>query len=141
MIQKGLFILVLIVGVLFLTSCSLFTEPKVNETLPPQEILTPEVEVPQDIIPPLVTHTVLINQKGFEPRNITIKVGEQILFVNERSGRLNKALVQGTQNCVEIESPILQTNQTFSWIFDKAVKCQFVDAITKQYVMKVVVEE
>jgi plastocyanin len=87
------------------------------------------------------THIVKVTVKGFDPNEITIKVGDSIQWENARSGNLNKALILGSQQCTKIKSKILLIGDTFTWKFDKAETCTMVDAITTTQIMKVRVEE
>ncbi|MBU0470189.1 MAG: hypothetical protein KJ984_01810, partial [Nanoarchaeota archaeon] len=67
---------------------------------------------------------------GFEPNKLTIKVGDTVVWKNVRGNDvIKKSFLLGAQACVKIKSPFMEPEDTFSWTFDKAVKCNFVDGI------------
>jgi plastocyanin len=76
-------------------------------------------------------HRIKITEDGFEPEELTINVGDKVIWQNVRDGRLKKALVLGSRQCINIKSNSLETGDTFEWTFNQAEKCIFVDAITK----------
>ncbi|PIN74213.1 hypothetical protein COV20_01200 [Candidatus Woesearchaeota archaeon CG10_big_fil_rev_8_21_14_0_10_45_16] len=78
-------------------------------------------------------YIIRIDQKGFKPAFLEVKVGDTVEWQNIRSTyRLNKALIVGSWLCGHFQSPLLQINDTFSWTFTQEGKCQIVDAVTKQ---------
>ncbi len=87
------------------------------------------------------THTINFVADGFEPDELTIKVGDTVEWKNTRTGNLDLAMVIGAQQCTKIKSGVLKTDETFSWTFDKAETCMIVDGITTTQLGTVIVEE
>ena len=86
-------------------------------------------------------HAVVIIKEGFSPEELKIKKGDTVEWKVNRTGYLNKAMVLGTMQCVQVKSGILQNGETFSWTFDKAQKCVFVDGITTTQTGTITIEE
>jgi plastocyanin len=82
-------------------------------------------------------HTVLLDNTGFEITEIDIKVGDTVMWVNGRTAHANKGMIIGVQRCVAIKSKIFENGESFSWTFDKAGTCVFVDGIYTTQSMKV----
>lgn len=138
---------------LFIVAC----EPEFDSATPPRKEIpagqpepTPEPEpIPEPAPEPAVTepvdvqeptpesatgaktHIIEIDGYGFNPKALTVKVGDIVVWKNVRTGNLNKALVVGSRACVDIRSPVLRTNETFVMKADEARDCQLVEAITK----------
>jgi plastocyanin len=87
------------------------------------------------------THTVLLENKGFNPSSLTIKVGDKVKWKVSRTGNFKNGMILGTQNCVGVKSKILNNGEEFEWEFKKAETCTFVDGIITTQVSKVIVEE
>jgi plastocyanin len=152
--MKVITILLSIMTIFLLIGCSteeVIVEPTPVETPEPEPV--PEViDEPEEVIedtpvvePEVVevaetTHQVEINKNGFDPKELDIKVGDTIVWKNVRSGRLNKVMILGSQLCVNIKSAILMPGEEFSYTFDKAQKCTFIDGITTTQTMKIVIE-
>ena len=87
------------------------------------------------------THYVEFVDDGFNPLEITIKVGDTIVWQNVREGTINKAFLVGTQTLIKARSKILMPGDSYSWTFEKPGKFIFVDGIMTTKVMNVIVEE
>ena len=120
------------------------TEPVIEpETQQPAVVeITPETDIEPEIVeqPITATQTVKITKTGFEPKELTVKVGDTVEWTNVREGNLKLAQVVGSRQCTAIKSPVLKTGETFSHTFDKVEECVFVDTITINQVMTVIVE-
>ena len=125
-------------------------QEKIAEVVEEEKPIEEEIVVEEPIVEEMVeeisegsgtTHVVKVTVKGFDPNEITIKVGDSIQWENARSGNLNKAIILGSQQCTRIKSQILLIGDTFTWEFDKAETCTIIDAITTTQIMKVHVEE
>jgi len=112
-----------------------------NLSLPLEEaaIVPSETIVSQTALETMAkVHTVEFNQSGFVPTKLTIKVGDSILWKNSRDKV--KAMVLGSQSCVNVKSEILNPGQTFQWTFTEPLRCPIVDGIYVTAVMNIVVE-
>ncbi|HLC89080.1 MAG TPA: hypothetical protein VJG49_03510 [Candidatus Nanoarchaeia archaeon] len=89
----------------------------------------------------LAAAEIMINNDGFSPKELTVKIGEKVTFVNNREGNLKKALVNGNRQCVKMKSPILNPGDTFEWVFEEAQTCTVVEAITTTQIMVITVIE
>ncbi len=98
-----------------------------------------EVEVIEDT-EDLSNPTVEITKKGFDPKELTVKVGETVTWKNVRSGSLNKAMIIGTGGCIGAKSKLLFPEETYSYKFDRAMRCTIVDGFTTTTVSTVIVE-
>ena len=154
--KKALSLIVLVmIFTLFLFSCQSYlvkdadTTLVLEDTVLDDEEVPPVVEMPssemqqeaavQDVPPSTAaTHYVSFTSKGFEPTKLTIKVGDTIIWKNERVK--DSALLLGSQSCKFIKSEILAPGEQFSWTFDAAISCPFVDGIFVTAVMNVVVQ-
>ncbi len=87
------------------------------------------------------TYVVTLKKDGFEPRVITIKVGDTVVWENVRSGAIDKAMVFGMRQCSKIKSGLFNSGATYSWTFDKAGTCVIVDGIVTTIDSKVIVTE
>jgi plastocyanin len=99
-----------------------------------EEVTTPSSETQ-------TVHKIRVTDKGFEPEELTIKIGDKVVWENVREGRLKKLLILGSRQCIRIKSEALEPGETFEWTFNKAEKCIFVDAITKYQTAEIVIEE
>lgn len=86
-------------------------------------------------------HSVEIDMAGFVPNNLTIKAGDTVRWTVLRSGNLDKAMINGAQICVNVKSGILTTGESFEWTFDEPLKCNIVDGITLNHVLRLTVED
>lgn len=86
------------------------------------------------------TYGVKINPTGFDPLELKIKANDKVEWTVIRNGNLKLAMVLGTQECSAIKSPMLKTNEKFSWIFTKPMKCTIVDGVTTTQIGKIIVE-
>jgi len=141
-----------IVLALFLVGCTKSAD--IKSALPafseePQESvveqLPEQVEVEQvveEVETVGVTHTIKFVGKNFEPENLTVKVGDTVVWQNDRNvTSLNKAMVVGTQKCSYLKSPILESGETFEWTFTEPGTCKIVDGYLTSNFGKVIVEE
>ena len=85
-------------------------------------------------------NVIKVTDKGFEPKELKVKVGDTVEWQNVRVGKINKALIIGAQSCFDVKSPILESGKSFKYTFKKADTCTIVEAITTTQVGKVVVE-
>lgn len=138
----------MVIGVLvlslFLAGCSNSTaEETPLESL--AEELPEKVEVEQvteEIETVSATHTVKFINRTFEPKELTIKVGDTVVWQNDRDAPgLNKAMVLGTQKCSSVKSKILETGETFEWTFTESGTCKIVDGYLTSNFGTVIVEE
>jgi len=109
--------------------------PAKNETLE-----EPESEVEEEPELEGETHTVLLENNGFNPATLTIKVGDTVKWKVSRTGNFKNGMILGTQNCVEVKSKILNNEEEFEWQFKEAGTCTFVDGIITTQISKVIVE-
>ncbi len=157
--MKKLFLFTSLFLLLFLVACNtqvqdVMEEPKID--LVPNTPVVEETdvmeEIPADITQPMdeeVEETtdpmapveVAIVEKGFEPKEIEVKVGQEIIWDNTRSGNLKLAFLQGMRQCVEMRSGNLEPGDTFTWKFDKPQECTYLDAISKVYIGIITVVE
>ncbi|MBU1111308.1 MAG: hypothetical protein ABIG93_04845 [archaeon] len=86
-------------------------------------------------------HYVEVNEDGFEPDELTINVGDTVVWNNERTGRLDQMMIVGAQKCTGIDSGFLEFGDSFEWTFDEAKTCVIVDGITTTQLMKIYIEE
>lgn len=85
------------------------------------------------------TQEMVFTDKGVQPRNITITVGDTVIWKNNRTK--TDAILRGTTWCSSIRSPTIQKDETFSWTFTEAGKCTLIDAIFTSLFMVVDVKE
>ncbi len=85
-------------------------------------------------------HKVIVYPYNFTPSSLDIKAGDEVTFNNIREGRLNKALLVGNQGCNKLKSPMLESGDAYIYTFPNSGKCIVVDAITKQYSIKINIE-
>ena len=85
-------------------------------------------------------HTVNLVKDGFEVPEVTIKVGDTVIWQNIREGHISKGLVLGTRDCQNIKSQTFMPGETFKHTFTKKGTCTFVDGIFTTQMMKVNVE-
>ena len=84
-------------------------------------------------------HTIEILNDRFSAKELNIKVGETITWVNKRTF---KSMVLGVRNCFDVRSKMFDPEETFSWTFKEAETCTIVEGInTNMLPMKVIVEE
>jgi plastocyanin len=83
--------------------------------------------------------SVLITNAGFEPRDLKIKVGQEVVWVNERDDF--KALLIGMRELYEMKSSIMEKGDVFSWTFDEPGFFTYVYGIVTTLVGNVQVEE
>ncbi len=115
-------------------------EVKKEQKLEPMEDSTiKEVEKqPEDTSE---THTVLLTEKGFEPRELEIKVGDTVIWDNMRERYPNKAMIIGVRECSEVRSDIYTPGEKFSWTFDEAKKCTIAGGILTTAESKIIITE
>jgi len=86
------------------------------------------------------THTVKLDDTGFEVDDITISVGDTVNFVNLRTGKAKTALLIGINKCRDLRSKIFHYEESYSWKFDEAMSCTVVGGIFTTQSMKVIVK-
>ncbi len=104
-----------------------------------EEIVEEKLEETETIVEPTI-HVIEVKKEGFVPAELTIKVDDIVEWKVTRAGYLHSAMILGTQNCVKIKSKVINTDESFKWIFDKAEKCTYIDGITTTQVGKITVE-
>ncbi len=104
----------------------LFEEP---EVITEQIVVTEEKQY----------HKVRFTMEGFVPNEITMDVGEKIVWINDRD--TVKAMVQGTREHRNIISSLLEPKEQFNHTFDQSAEYIFIDAVVKSHVLKVYVGE
>jgi plastocyanin len=105
-----------------------------NEDLVEEELVEVEIQEPKQII---TLHEIKIDENGFVPEELTINVGDIVEWTNIREGSLKIAQISGSQQCVNIKSPLLQTGEKFTWTFDEVEECTIVEIITTHQVGKI----
>lgn len=75
------------------------------------------------------THTVYLDDTGFNPTKIVVGVGDTVIWENIRTGSIDKAMVIGVRTCRDIKSKVLLPGETYSWTFNEAGDCIIVDGI------------
>ena len=84
-------------------------------------------------------HTIEILNDRFSSKELEIKVGETVTWVNKRTF---KSMVLGVRNCFDVRSKMFGPEETFSWTFKEAETCTIVEGINTNTVpMKITVEE
>ncbi len=86
------------------------------------------------------SNVIKVTASGFDPKELKVKVGETVEWKNMRTGKIDKALIVGAQNCYYLKSAILESGESFKYTFDKTDTCTIVEAITTTQVGKVIVE-
>lgn len=81
---------------------------------------------------------VLIKKTYFEPSEIKVKIGQLVIWKNERLKL--QALLMGMREIQEMKSGFIEPGKTFSWNFSKPGKYVYVDAIVIGLAGKIVVE-
>ena len=133
--------------ILFLVGCEQEKVEIVPEPLPQpiiEEKPRPETEIveqPVEETTEAMVNTIKIVGNEFEPAELTIKVGEKVVWENTRTGNVKKAIIKGTKQCVFLQSPTLESGETFEWTFTEPGTCQFIEAVTSINTGKVIVEE
>ena len=117
-----------------------------NETIEDSEleeeiVEEPEEEPEEEIIEEDDTEVVKFIDGGFNRDEVTISVGDMIIWENLREGTLYKAMLIGTKAHTNIKSAILVTGESYNWTFTEADEYVFVDGIITTQSMKVIVEE
>jgi len=98
------------------------------------------VQPPEDIGDDLPkVHTVKLIEGGFPVEEISIKVGETVLWLNARGGRFDDGMIIGTMACRDIKSTIYGPGESYSSTFSKPGKCVIVDGIYTTETMDVIV--
>lgn len=108
------------------------TEEKVKDKTP--------VETKESSSAAQTAHVVSMTSGGFNPEEITVKSGEKVTWVNNRDGKISKAMVIGTQKCAKVKSGFFNVSQSYSYTFTEKGKCVIVDGILTTEMMNVYVE-
>ena len=88
------------------------------------------------------TQTIKFVGTAFEPQELTVKVGDTVVWENDRdTPQLNKAMVVGTKNCVSVKSSILATGEKYKYTFTEPGTCEVVDGYITSVYGKVIVEK
>jgi outer membrane murein-binding lipoprotein Lpp len=72
-------------------------------------------------------HQVSLTDNGMSPDNLHIKVGETIVWTNQRTQ--NKAQIIGAQVCATIKSPLLGKGEKFNYTFQNRLRCNIIDSV------------
>ena len=88
------------------------------------------------------THTVNVKTSGFDPDELTIAVGDTVIWKNVRTGeKLNKAFIIGTLGvCRTMKSEMYEPGEEFSYTFHEAGKCTYTDGVYTTLVGKITIE-
>ncbi len=81
-----------------------------------------------------------IGEKGFSPIEVTIDAGDTVRWVNDRSGRLSKALVLGNRQCIAARSEIMQPGESYEFTFTTPMRCTLTEGISTQQIGTIIVE-
>ena len=98
--------------------------------------LEKSVEKNEDLKLPVVE--ILITDDGFEPEEVTVKVGQTVMWHNQRG--YTKAIVAGMREIIQLRSPPLAPEKKFYWRFDTPGKFTYVDAVVIGHTGKIIVE-
>lgn len=85
-----------------------------------------------------VTYIVEFVDDGFEPEDLTISVGDTVVWTNSRENY--QAMLLGTRSYTNIKSSMLNYGDSYIYTFDEAGEYIFVDAILTSYVNTITVE-
>jgi len=72
-------------------------------------------------------HTVIINDTGYYPGELTISVDNTVVWENDRS--TSSAMVLGNGVCVGIDQVTINTGESFEWTFTEPMTCTITDGI------------
>lgn len=97
-----------------------------------------EVEEVEEVEPVVERVEVLINEKDFDPVEVKIEVGQEIIWKNNRA-RLT-SLVMGVREISTMNSGVLRPDDEFTYSFSKKGEFTYVDGIVIGIVGKVVVK-
>lgn len=81
---------------------------------------------------------ILITEKGFEPREIQVKVDQMVTWKNKRE-RLS-ALVLGVREISDLRSDFIRPEEYFSWSFPEPGEYTYVDGVVIGRVGHIVVK-
>lgn len=86
-------------------------------------------------------HAVQVTNSGFEPATLTIGLGDTVEWKNVRDGRIRDAMVTGARfPCKEIKSGVIDSGDTYSFVFEEKGSCTVVDSITTTQASEIVIE-
>ncbi len=85
------------------------------------------------------THEIKLTNDGFSAAEIKIKVGDTVVWKNERSGSLKRGMIVGTMRCVRVRSSFINPGEQYQHTFEKADTCTIVDGMMTTKTMKVVI--
>ena len=74
------------------------------------------------------SHSIKINEDGFKPALLEVRVGDIIVFRNNIS---SEAFIIGTDECEDMKSGILGYNDKYEYIFNEQKTCKYIDGINK----------
>lgn len=108
--------------------------------VPVKEIVVKKTEKELDTIeePKESVHVVEMTNKGFNPKKLTIKAGDTVVWELARS-KPNQGMIIGTQKCVDVRSKIF-TQGSFEYTFNEPRTCIIVDGIMTTQTMTIDVE-
>lgn len=97
-------------------------------------------DIVAEVKPESKIHVVSMDSEGFTPKEITVGVGDTVVWENNRDGQaINKAMVIGVRTCGKVKSKFFLPGESFSWTFDEAGECIFVDGIMTTKDSKVII--
>jgi len=87
------------------------------------------------------THIVEVTDDGFDPEEITIKLGDTVEWLDVREDKPEQAMIVGSRWCNYVRSDIFDSGESYSWTFEETGTCTIVDGLTTVYASKVIIEE
>ncbi len=93
-------------------------------------------------------HTVEVQDDGFEPDELTIAVGDTVVFKNIRDDKFTQAYIIGAQGvCKSMSSKeafppkgFFDPGEEFSYTFEEAGECTYVDAVLTTILGRITIE-
>ncbi len=119
------------------------SEPVEPESVEIEEELVTESEVESTAQPEEreTVHTIGLVEVGFPVKDITLQVGDTLVWNNERQGlRYDKAMILGTQKCARAKSPLYGVGGSYNYTFTQKGACLIVDGVYTTEMMTVIVE-
>lgn len=114
-------------------------EPPVDEEPPvvdPPAVTPPEVVAPVEPVVELPDYTIIVKNLAFDPKTLTIKVGDTVQWKNERDvktspkpGMLILTRAPSSKGYASFKQKTLYANETYEYTFSEIGKLVYIDAI------------
>ena len=98
-----------------------------------------ETDVSSDVIEESLQPVIRLVDGGLDKEKLTVKVGQTVIFENDRQGHYKLGFVVGNRVCRDLKSGFFNSGESYTWTFTEEQTCWVSDGIFTTEAVKIVV--